>query len=221
MKEPQDTPVVSYLRVSTKDKDQDPDRQRHVIESAGYTARETVIDVGTSASKVEPLDRPKYVEACKLARELGLPLIMAGVSRFNRMGLESHFYNKRLTKEKYGVDVRFVSVDPEDPWMEMLEVFKAWQATAETRALSERVKSKIEQQKDAKKYKGGRPRKVPTKVEIELINELKEKGLGFRKIAAEISIRRGADKIADKRSKTYRKLAVSHRWVERVYKGEI
>src|ERR1041385_8014302 len=82
--------LIAYLRVSTDDKGQDPDRQKRAMEARaakdGHTVVAWVEDVGTSGG-VPALDRPKVKEAVRLAAEHGAgAIIVEAVDRWTRSG---------------------------------------------------------------------------------------------------------------------------------------
>src|SRR4051812_4425249 len=100
--------AVPYLRVSTDDKGQHPGRQMEIIrpwaEREGVALLDAVADEGTSASKTNPFERPKFVEAAERARAAGAVAIVVECSdRFSRQGAKLDAWAEVELENRYGL----------------------------------------------------------------------------------------------------------------------
>lgn len=216
--------AIAYARTSTDDKGQDPARQLQVIEPwarhEGVILLDTVIDEGTSASKLDPFERPWFVEACERAKTAGAHAIVVECSdRFSRQGAKldawaevelERRYSLRLlradkTLEQHGSMVGNVS-----------DSIHAEGARAWVTAHSKKVRSGMAKKK-AEGARYGRPAKPLTDKELALVANLRAEGKGWRVCALAVSEARGAFRLADPERR--RRLTVSHSHVRRQLAG--
>jgi DNA invertase Pin-like site-specific DNA recombinase len=218
------TTAVAYLRVSTDDKGQDPARQLEVIrpwaEREGVTLLDAVIDEGTSASRTDPFERPRFVEACERARVAGAAIVVECSDRFSRQGAKLDAWAEVELERRYGV--RLLRADKSlDAHGSMVgnvsDAIHAEGAAAWVKGHATKVRSGMARAKSAGRQVG-RPTKPLTPAEVVLARELRARGLGWRRVALEVSNRRGAADVADPAAR--RKRSVSHTHVRRVVGGK-
>lgn len=210
--------AVAYLRVSTDDKDQDPDRQLETIEPwaerEGVTLLEPhVIDNGTSASKTNPFERKKFIEACERAKAAGAAAIVVEVGdRFGRRGSMESAWAEYEMGRRYG-----------------LKLWRADKPIAQHGTMTARVTDTIHDEgahqwaiDHGKKVKTGmlkkkkagarfgRPAKPLTAAEIALIEKLRAKGHGWGSCARAVSEARGAHRIVDRGLRRRTEVSGSH-----------
>ena len=101
--------AIPYLRVSTDDRGQDPERQLEVIRPL-WAAREEVtlldaeIDEGASATKTNPFERPRFIAACERAKAGGATAIVVEVAdRFCRQGAKEDGWAEIELRRRYGL----------------------------------------------------------------------------------------------------------------------
>lgn len=216
--------AVPYLRVSTDDKGQDPARQLDVIrpwaEREGVTLLDEVIDEGTSASKLDPFERPRFVEACERAKTTGADAIVVECSdRFSRQGAKIDAWAEVELERRYGL--RLLRADkPLAQHGAMVgnvsDAIHAEGAAAWVRAHSSKVRSGMAKAKREGKDVG-RPPKPLTADELALVERLRAQGKGWRTIALAVSKGRGAFDVADPAKR--RERSVSHTHVRRAVEG--
>jgi len=102
------TTAVPYLRCSTADRGQDPERQMMVIgpwaEREGVALLEPEIDEGTSATKTDPFERERFIEACDRAKAAGAFAIVVECSdRFSRQGAKLDAWAEVELERRYGL----------------------------------------------------------------------------------------------------------------------
>lgn len=189
--------LVAYLRVSTDDKNQDPERQRPILEakakSAGHEIVHWVIDEGSSAGQkaMPTFDRPKVKEAIKIANKLGADgLMVESVDRWTRKGADDLGYSMFVLRRDHGLAGALVFADmPDDPFArEILPPIMAVLARLDNKRRSDQAKSSMARKK-AMGIRIGRPPKPPmTDQEYhELALPLLAQGSGLRKVAIAIS----------------------------------
>ena len=211
--------ALPYLRVST-DKGQDPERQLEIIgpwaEREGVVLLPAVIDEGTSASKTDPFERPRFVDACEQAKAAGAVAVIVECSdRFTRQGskldawaeveLERRFglrlFRADKTLEQHGSMVGAVT-----------DTVAAEGAAAWVKGHASKVRSWMAKaKKDGARF--GRPPKPLSLTELALVARLRAEGQGWRRCALAVSEARGAFRVAD--PKRSRALRVSHSHVRR------
>lgn len=212
--------VLPYLRTSTDDKGQVPGRQLETIRPwahrEGVALLDAVIDEGSSASKLNPFERPKFIEACERAvAEGAVALVVECTDRFSRQGskldgwaeveLERRFKLKLFRADKAVSEHGSLSGDVSDALR--AEVAREW-----IKEHAKKVKSGMAKaRKDGKRV--GRPSKPLTPKELEQVEVMRAEGEGWRCIAHAVSTGRGAFKVADPARR--RALTVSHSHVRR------
>lgn len=218
--------AIVYCRVSTDDKDQDPERQRDVIEA--WAAREgislvgSVIDSGTSGSKIAPFDRPAFMQCIAKGSAAGATaIVVEAQDRFTREGVEAFFVNRYLLRTQHGLllwSCDMPLVQQSETSGRLMSVMQAETSAAWVERHSAAVTSGMARAK-AKGRRMGRPSK-PALTDDEALHAsviLGEgrgaKGTGMRAAAWTVSVRRGAATAHD--PTTRRKLTVSARWLER------
>ncbi len=218
------TKAVPYLRVSTDDKDQDPRRQLDSITT--WAARnhvqllEAVQDVGTSASKTEPMQRPAFLEALERAKAAGAGVVVDDVLRYTREGSEAfHVYRYRMRTEHR---VQLLVADGElaqqhELGARLQRIFKAEAGAAWVETHSLATKAGMARAKRDGKLVSRPPRPPMTddefRVALDMLGQGRGhvKGLGLRAVADEISRRRGAYDVLDAKARRARQ--VGKDWV--------
>ena len=213
--------AVPYYRVSTDDKEQDPERQREIVEPwaarEGVTLLEPVVDEGTSASKTDPYSRPKFIVACEQAKAMSATAIVVECSdRFSRQGLKLDAWAEIELERRYGLRL-FRADKPLDQHGTMAgdltDGVHAEGARAWVRAHASKVKSGMANAK-AKGASFGRPAKPLSPTEVALVLRLRLEGHGWGRCARAVSEARGAHRVVDPERR--RKLEVSGSHVRRI-----
>lgn len=214
-----------YRRVSTDNKGQDPRRQE--ISTDAWAAREgarivgdTLELPGTSATFTNPLDRPRFIEACEAARAAGCRGLLAeDVDRVCGQGSDELGWTRVEVRRRYGLELFFASV----PVALHGTIGGNVQATASAEVRRERIatdrrriREGIENRRKTCAKCGAKkpwpatcprssgpciPRPVGGETQRKVTPELAalvaevaraNPGWGLRRIAAEVSARRGA-----------------------------
>ncbi len=212
--------AISYLRVSTDDKGQDPERQLEIIrpwaKREGVTLLDAVIDEGTSASKTDPFERPKFLTACERARTAGASAIVVECSdRFSRQGSKLDSWAEVELERRYGLALLRCdkSVEQHGSMVgAVTDTIHAEGARAWVKAHASKVRSGMARKK-AEGARFGRPPKALTAAELAFVESLRAKGQGWRRCALAVSEARGAFRIADPDKR--RRATVSHSHVRR------
>ena len=197
---------MPYLRVSTDDKGQDPQRQYDVIrpwaDREGYALLAPESDIGTSGSKVPPLSRPNFMTACERARAAGAECILVEMpDRFSRQDPELAIWEKVEVRRRFGLEVFFAcfprefQVTPMGRCMITLQLAAAnmWVVDHTAKVVSGMARGK------ARGVKYGRKPKQLAEHERNLVLQLRDEGLGWEKIAVEINKARGLLERTDKK----------------------
>lgn len=215
--------VVAYVRVSTDDQDQRPERQvdfltpwaaEHGIEIVGW-----VIDEGTSAYKVPPLQRQKIREAIRIANtEKAGAILVEDLDRFCRGGNKELAVAEVRLDLEFGLDVIYAKMPTgiEGMMLEMMKVMKAEMALESSRLQGERITEGL---KLAKKngWPMGRPGPVPktpmTTDERAMVRGWRDERppVGWRRCALKLSTNRGAFDYAD--PKLMKRTKISEAWL--------
>lgn len=207
--------LIAYLRVSTDDKGQDPDRQKPAILARatkdGHKVVAWVVDEGTSGG-VPALDRPKVKEAIRLAKVHGAgALIVEAVDRWSRGGWQDVGVSMFRLQSDHDLGLIFADLQGDEFVVELLTGILATIAKMNRQRLREMVKSGMA---NARK-KGvhlGRPPKVLTPEDWRLVDSMRAEGKGWRLVALAVSRQRGAFDVAD--PKAQRDRSVSARSLE-------
>lgn len=199
--------AVLYLRVSTDDRDQNPERQAMLLQTwcdkHGVEVVATVVDNGTSATKTNPFERPKFMEALEMAEAISANILIEKLDRFCRQG--GHEYGWAITELKRrpnSVELWIVSKGgPEDQAREVIgpimDTMEAEVAAKNMRDHSERVASGMA---TAAKHgtKTGRPiGRQPKPITAKELAAAKAAARGVRGITNAINEGRGLFKKAD------------------------
>lgn len=214
--------VVPYLRVSTDDKGQDPQRQMLAIapwaQREGYTVLEPSVDEGTSASKVPALKRPIFIEACERAKAARAAIIMEGPDRFSRQDPDVAVWEKVEVERRYGVALLFACMDFNMQTSPLGKVFlffhqatgHIWVEEHRKKVLSGNVRAR------ARGQRLGRAPKVVSFEEEQQIEawRAEKPPVGWETIANRVSLQRVPQPLTDKKEERRRKISASalKRW---------
>lgn len=228
--------VVGYVRTSTEDREQNPERQRDVItawaQREGVEVVTVVVDEGTSGSKVAPMARPKFAECIAAARAANATaIVVEAQDRFTRADAEGFFVYRYLLRQEYGLQLWSCAMGVSQQGKtegRLMAVMSAESSAAWVQRHSQAVASGMARAKAEGRHMG-RPAKPPLTDEeyawaATILAEGDERdgpglrarqrhGTGLRAAAHAISRHRGADDAHD--PQTRRKRAVSARWLER------
>jgi len=215
--------AVPYLRVSTDDKGQNPERQHDVIrpwaEREGVFLLKPVVDEGTSATKTNPFERPKFLEACEVAAKAGADaIVIETVDRLTRQGTAIFGWVQVELRARYGLGLYLADVPlviQEQLGGEILAAAKAALGREAMRQHSARVRSGMATAAKAGK-KFGRPPKELTDVELDMALRMRAEGKGAPSIALAVSRSRGALDVADVGAR--RRLSISANTVRKALK---
>lgn len=212
--------LIGYLRVSTDDKGQNPERQKDVIlawaKRHDHTIPAWVVDEGTSG-ETDPLKRQYGLEAIEEAKTHGCQGIVAeSVDRWTRSGVEALAVSRAFLRIDH--DLRLVLANtPPGMTPEMEELWDSMMAMVARMFLSrlkEQIKSGIARAK-ANGWPNGEPgrKRKPslTPKEWEAVSGWIAEGKGVDKMALDLSHMRGAFTVAD--TKAQDRLRVKPTWL--------
>lgn len=198
--------AVLYLRVSTDDKGQNPERQRDLLkewcDENHVQPVEAFTDLGTSATKTNPFERPAFMDALEAAQACGGAILVEKHDRFTRQGSDEYSWAKVEMKRQNPPVALWVASKGglEDQDREMIsaitDTIEAEAGAKWSRDHSGRVSSGMKTAKKAGKHVG-RPKKQISEAEYELARILKADGKGVRYIAGIINKGRGLYDRAD------------------------
>lgn len=222
--------LVAYLRVSTDDKGQDPDRQKRIIEAwaprHGHEIVAWVKDEGTSGT-VPPLNRQMVLEALELAEEHKAGgIVVESIDRWTRGGWQDLGVSMFLLGTEYkGTKLLVADLPQGDEFVaELIGGIMASVAKEFRRRLVAQVKSGLANAK-AKGWPNGEPGRDPkpdlTQAEYEAVvtlmggpkNPATGKKPGWRAAAHLVSTMRGAYLLKEPRAQ--REKAVSQTWLRK------
>lgn len=214
--------LIAYLRVSTDDKGQDPDRQKRVIQAWAATNKhevtEFVKDEGTSGA-TPPLNRQAVREALQLAEDTGADgIVVESTDRWTRGGWQDLGVSMFLMQTEHGGKKLIIADLPQgDEFVaELLGGIMASVAKEFRRRLRAQIKSGLANAK-AKGWPNGEPGRLPkpdlTDEELKTVNLCRASGMGWRRSALEISKGRGAYDVADPKAQKER--AISQTWLRK------
>lgn len=214
--------LVGYLRVSTEDKGQDPQRQRDVIQAwasrEGHSVVEWVRDEGTSGA-TDPFQRQMVLEAIELAKEAEAEgIVVENIDRWTREGVEALFVSRfRLRMDHDGLRVVVANTPPglTPALEEMFDGIMATVARMFRDRLREQIKSGIALAKRngwPKGKPGTKPKPGFSPAERELVTRMVNAGHGVDLIALEVSRSRGAFDVADSQSQRSRRVGPTWVW---------
>ena len=182
--------VALYARVSTLDKNQDPETQlrqlREYATRRGFDVSHELTDHATGRNG----DRPSLKHLWEIVRKRETDVVL--VWRYDRFARSTHALVNALNEfNALGVD--FISLqegtDTTTPQGKLVFAIMAGLAEFESSLISERVKAGMERAK-AQGKRTSRPPVDPKK--IECMRELKAQGLSVRGIEKELGVSRGA-----------------------------
>jgi DNA invertase Pin-like site-specific DNA recombinase len=209
--------AVPYYRVSTDDKDQNPERQKEIVEPwaarEGVMLLDAVIDEGTSAYKKNPFERPKFLAACERARAAKADAIVVECGdRFSRQGVKLDSWAEIELGVRYGLKL-FRANKPL-----ALHDTMAGDLTDSVNAEADRSwlvghASKVRSGMQRKKKEGarfGRPAKPLTPMEIALVEQVRAEGRGWGTCAARVNEERKTHRIVDPKLRRRAEVSGSH-----------
>lgn len=156
--------VALYARVSTIDKEQNPENQLHVLrdwaKQLGYNEITEYVDYASGGDS----NRSEFTKMRMDARQNKFKGILVwSLDRFSREGIANTMnYIKDFTNYKVFLK------SYQDTWLNtesdmmrdlLISIF-AWVASYEKKRISERIKADIARRKALGVYKGGRPKKI-------------------------------------------------------------
>lgn len=199
MKQAETKAAVLYLRVSTDDKNQNPERQRsdltswcqkHQVQIAGSVVEEI------SATKTNPFERPAFCQAVELAKQHRAAILVLTHNRFTRQGSDEAAW-ARVELKRQNPPVRVWVASKGGPDAQELEVVGAIQDAVEdefsrkwAKDHGTAVASGMKQAKKEGRHIG-RPGKTITAQELEAAKAKLGPRAGVRKIRTEINRARG------------------------------
>lgn len=201
-----ETKAVFYLRVSTDDKGQKPERQKEILDdwckAHGVEPIGSFIDEGTSATKTNPFERRVFETVVKCAQANGAVILVEKHDRFTRQG--SHEFGWAITELKRQLPPVKLWIaskgSPEDQDREFLgalqDAMESESASKWARDHGSRVKSGMRTAKRSGVHIG-RPKKCLTQDELDLAKKLQGEGKGVRAITTQINKARGLYDRAD------------------------
>ena len=201
-----DKKAVLYLRVSTEDKNQNPERQRSDLlawcQGEGVEAVGVVVDEGTSATKTNPFERPRFLDAMQIAQEHGAAILVLTHDRFTRQGSDEAAWARVEMKRQTPPVALWVAskggVEDQDREV-VAALIDTVNAETDRKWAKDHGRSVASGMRQAK-MEGrhiGRPRKVLSADELRLAMELHAAKKGVRHIASVINGRRGLYRRAD------------------------
>ena len=214
---PDTTPLVAYLRTSTRDKGQDPQRQLERIEEwatrEGFEVLETHRDIGTSASRTNPYERPVFMQACEAARAASAAgIVVETADRFTRQGTDEFGWAKVELSRRYDLELYQADIVGAVRSTNAGDIVPAVQAAASHQWVKDHGR-KVRSGMARSRGKGntlGRPSKPLSPHELEQVHEWRTRGglgrkhLGYERIAHELWVRRWAYEVSDPKAQKRR-----------------
>ena len=212
-------PLIAYLRTSTKDKGQDPERQlEKILDWAAREGFEVIgkfIDKGTSASRTNPYERPIFLEACEAARAASAAgIVVETADRFTRQGTYEFGWANVELGRRYGLELYQADIVSAVRSTIAGEIVPAVQAAAShqwVKDQSEKVRAGMARARN-RKVRLGRPAKPLSPHELEQVHTWRTNGglgrrrLGWEKIAHELSKHRDAFSMSDAKAQRRRRI---------------
>jgi DNA invertase Pin-like site-specific DNA recombinase len=177
-----------YARVSTQDRDQDPETQLHTLRAAaiarGWEVVETHVDEGVSGAKERRPGLDAFLEGARAKR-----FDVAVVFRFDRFSRSTRQLILSLDEFR-GLGIDFVSVnenvDTSTPMGKVVFTLIAALAEFELAVISERVKAGLARARAQGRHLG-RPERC-TSDQLERARELRATGRSWRKVAQSVGV---------------------------------
>lgn len=221
--------LIGYLRVSTDDKGQDPDRQRDVIQkwadANSHTMLAWVKDEGTSGA-TSPFQRQAVLEAIKEAQALKADgIAVEAVDRWTREGMEALAVSKfQLRVDHDGLQLAIANSPPGLPPY-LMQIFDGMMAAVAQMWL-ERHRAAVKSGREraaAKGWPNGQPGRKPkpklTPKEQETLTRLIDQGLGVDRLSLELSRIRGAFEVSDPTARS--RLEVKPTWLWKAMRSQM
>ena len=186
--------VALYARVSTADKDQDPENQLQVLRREAERAGDIIYKEYVDEDSGRKSTRKAFQQLLSDAGKRRFDMVRVwDLSRFSREGIEKVFEHTSLL-EQCGVSFWSYSepmLNTAGPMKDFMKAVLSWAAGYYSERLSENVKQGLNRKKAQAALKGeeyvhGRRALAPAVVEE--IRALQQDGLSVRKISAAIGV---------------------------------
>lgn len=218
--------LVAYQRTSTDDKGQNPERQGDVIAATaardGHTIVATITDEGTSGG-VPVLERVWFREAIKVAKKNDAQgIIVESVDRLTRGGVRDYVTASMALEMRHGLQVVLADIPAgmDGMVLEIYVMLRVIIAKEFRDRLREQITTGLARAK-REGWKNGRPGRRPkpnlSPDEIAYVREQKamgtqgRPGMGWGRMARELTRRRGALEVID--PKAIEKRTVRPSWL--------
>lgn len=212
--------LVAYCRVSTDD-GQNPERQRDVLEGAAARRGDDIvawfIDEGTSGG-VPPLERIQVGLAIKKAKDAGADgIIVESVDRWTRCGPLDFFSSSAILELRHHLKLVLADV-PQGMDGMAYEIYASIMAIV-SKAFRERLREQIRSglaRARKEGWKNGQPGRRPkpnlAPHEVAYVREQKalgRRGAGWGRMSLELTRRRGALEVVDRKARENRTVTPS------------
>ncbi|UOR06754.1 recombinase family protein [Hymenobacter aerilatus] len=186
--------VALYARVSTGDKDQDPENQLIVLRREAQRAGDIIYKEYIDQESGRKSSRKAFLEMMRDAQKRHFELVRVwDLSRFSREGIEKVFEHTSFL-EQCGVAFWSYSeplLNTVGPMRELMKAMVAWAAGYYSQRLSENVRAglarkRLKAEEKGEEYTHGRRAVAPALVAQ--IQELQAQGLSVRKISREVAM---------------------------------
>lgn len=211
--------LVAYLRVSTDDHGQNPERQADLVKAwaarDGHEIVAIIRDEGTSGN-VPPMQRAQVQEAIRVANRLEAEAIVTeAVDRWTRTGPEDYFASRMELRLRHKLTLLHTTNPQglEALWLSLYLCIEAVMAKVYRDNLVRQITSGLARAK-REGWKNGRPGRRPkpnlTPEEIAYVREQKamgtqgRRGAGWGRMALELTRRRGALEVVDGKAREKR-----------------
>jgi putative DNA-invertase from lambdoid prophage Rac len=213
--------LVGYVRVSTDDKGQNPERQVDILTARANRTGDQLVamvrDEGTSGG-VPPMERAWVQQAIRLAKEHGADgILVESVDRWTRVGVQDFFESSTTLELRHGLKLVLADVPQgmDGMALEIYQSIMAIVAKAFRERLREQIKSGLARAKK-EGWKNGQPGRRPkpnlAPEEIAYVREQKamgRRGAGWGRMAMELTRRRGALEVVDAKARDKRTVTPS------------
>lgn len=199
-----------YLRTSTDDKGQRPERQLVKVQAWAVANKVrllvAVVDDGASASNDDPLTRDNFVRACELGEKNGATaLVLEEPDRLTRLTSHVFGWTHHEVAKRYGLKIWYTDqpLEMQDQMIgRIMSTVKAEQGHESNLLQRKRIREGM----DLASKKGtktgrpiGRPRKMFTPQEMATMRVWRDtNGWGYHRIARALNEQRGAYKLNSK-----------------------
>ena len=207
--------LAAYLRVSTDDKGQDPERQADIIRAwatkNGHEISAFYKDEGTSGG-TGALDRPVVKRILKAHKDDPLDgIVVESVDRWTRQGIKALGVDEFFLNLDHGLVLHFADQNPgmDEFAREIIGAIMALCAKEMRRRLRSQIKSGLARSREAgwpNGRPGGQPKEPLSGEELAFVLSQMEAGIGRRKIALALSVKRGAHNLAEPKLRRQREI---------------